>query len=140
MKKALKSSLKWAATILAVTVVVIIGNLLTEGVPLRGTPDVEEIEKIQITHADYPDEIKEFTDEWHIELAEVVLSYLNYSPLKGLEDDNQLITITYIMEDGTEYVIAANEKTVWYNGKACAIHDEEMFVKMTTAAFFKQNG
>lgn len=140
MKKIMKGIAKWVALILAVTIVVIVGNLFIKGVPLLGTPDVDKIEKVRITHADYPDEIKEFTDEWHIELAEAVLGYLNYSPLKGLEDDNQLITITYIMEDGTEYVISANEKTVWYNGTARAIHDEGTFVKMTTGVFFKENG
>lgn len=72
-------------------------------------------------------------------MAVALLGYLRYSPLKGLSDDNQLIKITYIMDDGTEQVVAANNYTVWWNGKPSALHDENTFVKMCTAVFFADN-
>ena len=42
------------------------------------------------------------------------------------------------MDDGTEIVVKANDTTVWWNGKARAIQDEGMFVKMCTATFYLQ--
>ena len=93
-----------------------------------------------VTHTSYPDDVKEITDEFYIELAEAMLGYLHYAPLKGLTDDVPVIQITYIMNDGTEVVVKANEKTVWWNGKPRAIHDEGQFVKMCTAVFYLQNG
>ena len=136
----MKKALRWVATILAVCIVSLALNLLTDGVPLLGTPKVENIDRIVVTHTSSPDDIKEITDEYYIELAEAMLGYLHYAPLKGLSDDVPVIQITYIMDDGTEVVVKANEKTVWWNGKPRAIHDEGQFVKMCTAVFYLQNG
>ena len=126
-------------TILAVSVIVIGVNLFREGIPLLGIPEIEKIDKVVIEHKDYPDEYKTYSDEENIELAVALLGYLRYSPLKDLSDDNQLIKISYIMDDGTEQVVAANNYTVWWNGKSSALHDENTFVKMCTAVFFADN-
>ena len=126
-------------TILAVSVIVIGVNLFTEGIPLLGIPEIEKIDKVVIEHKDYPDEYKTYSDEENIELAVALLGYLRYSPLKDLSDDNQLIKISYIMDDGTEQVVAANNYTVWWNGKPSALHDENTFVKMCTAVFYGEN-
>ena len=111
----MKKVLRWVVTILAVCIVTLALNLLTDGVPLLGTPKVENIDRVVVTHTSYPDDIKEITDEYYIELAEAMLGYLHYAPLKGLSDDVPVIQITYIMDDGTEVVVKANEKTVWWN-------------------------
>ena len=126
-------------TIFAVSVIVIGLNLFTEGMPLLGIPEIEKIDQVVIEHKDYPDECKTYSDEENIELAVALLGYLRYSSLKGLSDDNQLIKITYIMDDGTEQVVAANNYTVWWNGKPSALHDENTFVKMCTAVFYGEN-
>ena len=126
-------------TIFAVSFIVIGLNLFTEGIPLLGIPEIGKINRVVIEHKDYPDECKTYSDEENIELAVALLGYLRYSPLKGLSDDNQLIKITYIMDDGTEQVVAANNYTVWWNGKPSVLHDENTFVKMCTAVFFGEN-
>lgn len=135
----MKKAIRLIATILVVCVVVIALNLLIEGVPLLGTPKLENIDRVVVEHSDYPDDVKEYTDENNIKLAEALLGYLHYAPLKGLTDDNPVIQITYIMDDGTEYIVKANDNTVWWNGKPHAIHDESMFTKMCTAVFYLQN-
>lgn len=135
----MKKAIRWIATILIVSIVIIAASLLIEGIPLFGTPNIEKIERVVVEHGDYPDEVKEYTDEENIELAVGLLGYLRYSPLKGLSDDNRLIQITYIMDDGTECVVAANDYTVWWNGKPSALRDENTFVKMCTAVFFSEN-
>ena len=125
--------------ILVVSFIIISGNLLIKGVPLIGRPNTERIERVEIKHSGYPGDIKEFSDEKNIELATALLGYLNYSPLKGLSDDAQLIQITYIMDDGSEYEVIANNYTVWWNGKPRALKDDNTFVKMCTAVFFASN-
>lgn len=134
----MKKVIRLIATILVVSIIVVAANLLIEGVPLHGTPDAEKIERVIVEHGSYPDETKEHTDPKYIDLAVALLGYLRYSPLKGLTDDNQLIKITYIMDDGTESVVSANEHTVWWNGKPHALSKEGTFVKMCTAVFFLQ--
>lgn len=135
----MKKVMRLIATIVVVSIIIVVANLLIEGVPLLGTPDTEKIERVIVEHNNYPDEIKEYTDEKNIELSKDLLGYLRYSPLKGLSEDNQLIKITYIMNDGTECAVSANNLTVWWDGKPRALHDKETFVKMCTAVFFSEN-
>lgn len=134
----MKKVFRFIATVIAVVIVVIGLNLLVDGVSLLGTPDAENVSCVIVEHSDYPDEIKKHTDDTKIELAVAILGYLNYSPLKGLSDDVPVIRVTYIMNDNTEIVVKANDKTVWWNGKAYAVTDENMFVKMCTAVFYLQ--
>ena len=119
-------------TFLVVCIFIIGSNFLIKGVPLIGVPDAENIKQIVVKHKDYPDEVKAYTDESKIEVALALLGYLNYSPFKSLSDDNQLIQITYIMNDGTELIVSANDYTVWWKGKPRVIQDEGKFVKMCT--------
>lgn len=135
----MKKVFRFIGTVIAVVIVVIGLNLLIDGVPLMGTPDAENVSCVIVEHSEYPDEIKKHTDDTKIELAVAMLGYLNYSPLKGLSDDVPVIKVTYIMNDNTEIVVKANDKTVWWNGKAYAVTDENMFVKMCTAVFYLQN-
>ena len=135
----MKKAIRLIAAALAACITSIALDFLIEGVPLFGAPDEENIEYVVVEHDDYPDEVKKFTDEWNIELAVALLGYLRYAPMKDLSDDNQLIRITYFMEDGTEIKVSANNYTVWWKGKPRALSDENTFVKMCTAVFFLQN-
>ena len=136
---AIKKVIRWVATILIVCIVTMALNLLIEGIPLLGTPKVENIDRIVVTHTDYLNDVKELTDEYYIELAEALLGYLRYAPLKALTDDTPVIQITYVMDDGTEVVVKANDKVVWWNDSPRALQDEGKFVKMCTAVFYLQD-
>jgi len=134
----MKKVIRLIAIILAVSVAAVAVSFMIEGVPLFGIPDVENVERVVIKHADYPDEDKEYREKEKIELAVALLGYLRYSPLKGLTDDNQQIQISYIMNDGTVCVVAANNYTVWWNGKPSAIKNENQFVKLCMAIFYPE--
>ena len=134
----MKKVIRFIATVIAVTIVASGINLLIEGVPLFGKPDAVNVSSIIVEHSDYPGDIKIHTDDTKIELAVAMLGYLNYSPLKGLSNDVPVIKVTYIMNDNTEIVVEANDKMVWWNGKAYAVTDENMFLKMCTAVFYLQ--
>lgn len=135
----MKKAIRVALLCVALLCFSIVAHLILDGMPLLDTPKVENIERIIVEHNDYPDDVKEYTDENNIKLAEALLGYLHYAPLKGLTDDIPVIQITYIMDDGTKYIVKANDKTVWWNGKPHAIHDEGMFTKMCTAVFYLQD-
>ena len=117
----MKKVIRWVAVILVVCIITIALDLLIEGVPLLGTPKVENIDRVVVTHTDYPNDVKEITDEYYIELAEALLGYLHYAPLKGLTDDTPTIQITYVMDDGTEVIVKANDKVVWWNDSPRAL-------------------
>lgn len=134
----MKKTIRRIAAILIVSIAAAAGSLLMEGIPLFGTPDIEKIERVVVEHGDYPEEVREYRDEENIELAVGLLGFLRCSPLKGLSDDDRLIQITYILDDGTACAVAANVHTVWWNGKARALHDENAFVKICTAIFFSE--
>ena len=135
----MKKVFRTIMTFFVVCIVIVVSNFFIKGVPLFGVPDAENVEQIVVKHNDYPDEVKAYTDKNKIEVAIALLGYLNYAPLKNLTDDNQLIEITYIMNDGTELIVSANNHTVWWKGKPRAICEEGMFAKMCTAVFFLQN-
>lgn len=135
----MKKVFRFFATVIIVLVVHTALYFLIEGVPLFGVPDVKTVSSVIVEHIDYPDETQVHTEEDKIKLAIALLGYLDYSPFKKPLDDTPIIKITYITNDGTQCVVSANNTTVWWNGKARAINDENTFVKMCTAVFFVQD-
>ena len=134
----MKKAIRLIATFLVVSIVAVGLSFLIEGVPLLGTPDFEKVERVIVEHLDYPNEVKEYTDNDKIKLAVALLGNLKYSPIKVLTDDNRLITITYIMDDDAECIVSASNYTVWWNGKPSAIKNENQFVKLCTAIFYPE--
>ena len=126
-------------TIVVVSIVIVAANVLTEGIPLLGVPQANDVVGVRIQHSGYPEQSKEYTDQDSIELAVALCGYLRYSPLKPLSDDQSLIQITYVMKDGTECVVSANHSTVWWNGNPHALKRENTFVKLCTAIFFTED-
>ena len=61
--KCMKKVFRFIATVIVVTIVVIGLNLLIEGVPLLGTPDVANVSSVIVEHSDFPDDIKKHTDD-----------------------------------------------------------------------------
>lgn len=114
-----------------------------DGIPLPDTPKTENVEQVIVVHHDYPNDTKEYSDEFHIKIAVALIGYLDHNPLKKLSKElpeaSPVIQITYSMKDGTEVVILANDDTVWWKDKTYAIHNEGEFVKMCTATFYLQN-
>jgi len=134
MKKLMRIMLLYVVFLFCI---IVVNVWLFKGIPLSGIPKAENIERFIIVHSDYPDDVKEYIDEDEIKLAELLLkTFLNYAPLKRVSEDNPTIQITYIMDDGTEIVVKANDTTVWWNGKARALQKEELFVNACTGLFY----
>lgn len=135
----MKKAIRFVGMLLVVSIIVAAFSFLVEGVPLFGIPQTDEVARVVIEHRGYPNGVKEFTDTENIELAVALTGYLRYSPLKGLSDDNRLIQITYILNNGSQCTVSANEYTVWWNGTTRALRNENAFVKLCTAVFFSED-
>lgn len=74
MKKTLKNI---AESVIATIIVIMIINIITNGMFLLGTPKIDEVEKIIVWYPNVTKERKEFTDSENIELGCKLLNFLN---------------------------------------------------------------
>lgn len=110
--------------------------ILTQGLPLSGTPKPGNVESITVRHGELEGEKTDYTDSENIEQACKLLNYLNYVPFAGAsEADGPDILITYHLKDGTRLVAAANKETVWWRGKSYPIKKQEMFLNLAHGVF-----
>ena len=111
--------------VLSVTVVSMV-YVFTKGWPLMRPPRMEDIKK-------------EFVDEENKELAVKLINFLNYVPFSTASDTYEpLIIITYVLDDGTEIKISANNTEVFFNGNGHQLKDAEIFGNLTKAVFFSE--
>lgn len=123
--------------IAAITAVIMAISVCMEGMWLFGIPDIDDVQAVQITDLRHSAEAKKLTDEESIELAVQLSGFLKYKPLSKAQNNSEpIITITYLLEDGTQKSLSANENTVWWQGKTRAIKQEEIFLNLCEGIFF----
>lgn len=130
--------IKITAVLLFVLIVTLFLYAGMEGLYLFHSPAPEDIQSVVITHADFPNQPKHVTDGYYISLAEAMLGYLRYVPFKKPTDGVPLIEMTFVLKDGAELSLQANEQTVWWMGKPYALRERGLFIKMCTAVFYIQ--
>ena len=137
MKKVVKSIIRLLIEIVAVTALIIGVRILTDGMYLCGLPDLKEVQSVSILYPSVAEEAKEISSDEDLETALKLTGFLKYDIFQKADDSAEpLITITYYLKDGTNKAISANDTTVWWNGKAYAIKDQEMFINLTEGIFF----
>ena len=115
--------------VLSVTVVSMI-YVFTKGWPLMRPPRMEDIKEVTMT--DTESGIKK-------EFVVKVINFLNYVPFSTASDTYEpLIIITYVLDDGTEIKISANNTEVFLNGNGHQLKDAEIFGNLTKAVFFSE--
>lgn len=135
--KYVKGAVKFLIQILAITILSVFVNVGLDGMYLIGIPQIENVEKVTILYPEVTDEIKEISDEEHIELAVKLSGFLKYSLFKEADtSEAPLIMITYYTSDGDVIEVSANRKTVWWKGNAYAIKQDDMFINCTEGIFF----
>lgn len=128
--------LKTFVTIVLTTLIVSVIFILTKGCPLTRLPRMEHIDRVVITNMERGME-KEVTDSENIELAVKLIHFLNYVPFSAASESfKPLITITYMMDDGTEIYVSANNTDVFLNNKGHRLKDGKIFVNLTNGVFF----
>lgn len=140
----MKSRLKTVASVvlpsLFTTILIITISIFAKGMYLFGLPDISQVQKVVISYPDVCNEMKEITDDEHMELAVKLTGFLRYSVFeKYAGDDKPMITITYFLTNGNEISVSASRETVWWKGKAHVLHDKDMFVNLTEGIFFLED-
>lgn len=131
-----KRLLAFVGQIAVITAVVVLVNILWDGMYLIGVPSVEDVERVTVSYPSVTDEVKEAAGE-KIETAVKLTGFLKYDLFRTADESGgPLITITYFTKDGREVAVAANRETVWWKGRARAIQDGEMFVNLAEGLFF----
>lgn len=126
-----------AQVIAAAAVFFLIEILFIDGMFLTGVPSADEVESVTVEYPTISDRLAEATDSENIELAVDLTGFLRYSAFKSPDESAPaLITITYRLIDGREQTVAANNETVWWNGKAHSLKQPEVFVNLTKGIFF----
>ena len=133
--------MKWLRKTLATVLVTVIISIALEfavnGVPLFGIPRAENVTAITVTHPRWPENARRFDDEKSIDLACKLPNFLRWSPWRSLEkQDSGAFIITYELADGSIITLSADEKTVQWRGKTCALADDNTFVNLTEGIFF----
>jgi len=133
-RKWVKKALIFLSQIVAVTVLLVGVSILRDGMYLIGVPDMGDVESVTVS---YRGEGKESTDGEDIEQAVKLTGFLRYSLFEEAGASGEpLITITYHLKSGKDVDVSANRETVWWQGKAHAIKQKEMFVNLTEGIFF----
>lgn len=137
MKRILKSVLRFLVTAILTTVLLVGFQVVTDGMWFFGLPELDQVESVSIAYPQVTEEVKTVTGEEDKELALKLTGFLKYNLFQKAEDGQQpLITITYHLRDGTDQSIAANGTTVWWQNKAYALKDPDIFVNLTEGIFF----
>lgn len=132
-----KEVISFLCQVVAVTVLMTAISIMWNGMYLLGVPSTQDVQKVTVSHSERSGETKELTDFENIELAVNLTGFLKYSLFEKVDSsDNPTITITYYLSNGKNISVSANEKTVWWKGKAHAIKEDGQFIKLTEGVFF----
>ncbi len=140
MKKIVKSLLRLFGIIALVTLLTVSIQLFTQGMWLWGLPSFDEVQSVRIAYPSVTDTVKEVSEPEDMELALKLTGFLKYDLFEKADTTGEpLIAITYHRKDGTEQTVSANRTTVWWQGKAHALKEKDMFVNLTEGLFFLED-
>lgn len=107
---------------------------------LWGLPSLDEVQSVSLSYPSVTDTVKEVSEPEDMELALKLTGFLKYDLFEKADtNDEPLISITYHRTDGTEQTVSANRTTVWWQGKAYALKEKDMFVNLTEGLFFLED-
>lgn len=118
-------------------VIVAIGFVLMNGIPLLNIPEVEEISYVEVTDYKLDVHSRRLTEIEDVETALNLTNFLTYLP--GKSDGRELvIEMELHLKDGSLFVISANEETAIMNGKEYRLKGDHgiVFINLTEGIFF----
>ena len=133
-----KEFLRLLSIVLCVSILTVIGSILINGMFLLGIPSAEDVAKITVAYTDNADPIREYTMEDKIETSVKLANFLRYDLFAQADNPGEpLITLTYILQDGSQRVVSANLSTVWWQGRAHVLKSPSMFVNLTEGIYLQ---
>lgn len=140
MNKIVKNLIRFLTEVIVIIVLIVGSRVFTDGMYLLGLPDLDDIQSVNISYPSVTDEVKEISSYEDVEFALKLTGFLKYDLFKkAYSEEEPLITITYLLKDGTDKTISANNTTVWWNNKTYTIKDKEMFINLTEGIFFLED-
>lgn len=137
MNKLLKAVGKFLFSILATMILVTGIKIAVDGCWLIFFPIDEQVESVTITCPNLSPDAKEISDSDDLKRCTAMLNLLKYNIFVKSEDDSApLVTYIFHQKNGLELVVAANNETVFYNGKQHVLKEPEVFVNLTEGLFF----
>ena len=138
MSKIVKGLLRFLIELAVITVLLVGGSIVINGMPLFGVPAVDDIQSVEISYPGADSGIETSSRE-DVELAQNLTSFLYYAPFALVDSEEEpAITITYFLRGGVQKTVAASGTTVWWNGKAHRLKHPGQFVKMAEGVFSPQ--
>ncbi|MCM1542633.1 MAG: hypothetical protein NC121_15420 [Blautia sp.] len=123
--------------VLVITALIMGISIMKDGMYLLGIPSIDDVQRVTISCPDLTGEVKEFTDREQVELAVKLTGFLRYSLFGSADASGEpMAAVTYYLKNGETVSVAADNKTVWWKGRAHAIKEEETFIDLTKALFF----
>lgn len=116
---------------LAAAVFSALSGIWLHGMPLAGLPNAEDVESVTITRGQQKVELTASDD---VQLVAGAANLLSYKPL-GAAKDAPVLTVTYHLRNGDTRKIEASAVSVWWRGRAHALHEPEMFVNIVSTLY-----
>lgn len=121
--------------------VVVVGYILINGIPLTNIPEIGDVSYVEITDARLDLDARTYTEIEDIENALNVTGLLLYKPGKPEEQEspkNPVIELVFHLNDGNTLIIGADEQTVTINGKEHSLKGDNgiTFINVTEGIFF----
>lgn len=142
MNKVVKGLIRFLIEMIVITVLIVGIRIFTDGMYLLGLPNLDNIQSVNISYPSVTDDVKEISSHEDVELALKLTGFLKYDLFEkriANSEEEPLIIITYLLKDGTDKTISANNTTVWWNNKIYTIKDKEMFINLTEGVFFLED-
>ena len=129
--------LHYVITIIMTVIVTSIGYYFIHGIPLFGIPKIEQVSYVEISNTRLDTNSRKITAVEDIEKAINITKFLTFR-LGSPEQKEPFIELTFHLKDGKVFVIGANEKTVYNNGRAYSIKGDNgaLFIKVAEGLFF----
>lgn len=116
---------------LAAAVLSALSGIWLHGMPLVGLPKAEDVKSVTITRGQQKVELTASDD---VQLMVSAANLLSYKPF-GAAEDAAALTVTYHLRNGDTRNIEASAASVWWRGRAHALHEPEMFVNIVSTLY-----
>lgn len=130
-KKAKSFSWYTLTAALAAMALSAIGGIWLHGVPLMGLPRAKNMKAVTITRGQQKVELTASDD---VQLMAGAVNLLRYKPF-GMAEDAPVLSVTYRLKNGDIRSIEASAGSVWWRGKAYALHEPGMFVNIVNTLY-----
>ena len=123
---------------LVVIVLALILNAIINGISLKGVPDWEEIDRIEISSEEFGGQIKTYEEKYNCIIASSLFINAKHTLINDNESDfTNAISVKFFVDD-EEYVGMINEKYVMWQGKTYKLKEEpEVLIAAKTNYFLE---